>query len=114
MAPAFVPGQRVLVVPAMRVVRRGDVVIVQDPRAPQRTLLKRVRALPGDVVDGFGQVPAGHVWVLGDDPAASTDSRVFGPVARTAIVGRVALWPWALGPRRRGTTRAPWTGSFEG
>jgi signal peptidase I len=40
-------------------------------------------------------VPAGKYFVLGDDPAASDDSRKFGFVERSAVVGRVTfrIWP---------------------
>jgi signal peptidase I len=46
-------------------------------------------------VDGvyFGPevVPAGSVFVMGDDRADSVDSRDFGPVALDRVLGRV-LW----------------------
>lgn len=41
-------------------------------------------------------VPAGHVWVLGDNraPLGSVDSRRFGPVPIPSIEGRAALVLW--------------------
>ncbi len=41
-------------------------------------------------------VPAGDVWVLGDHRAVSLDSRCYGPIALSRIVGRVMLiwWPF--------------------
>jgi signal peptidase I len=49
--------------------------------------------------DGGGQVtvPAGKYFVLGDNPAASADSRTFGFVDRSAIVGRVSFRVWPPG-----------------
>lgn len=34
-------------------------------------------------------VPQGHVWVEGDNPAYSVDSRSYGPIPEQLIVGRV-------------------------
>jgi signal peptidase I len=47
-------------------------------------------------------VPAGRVWVAGDHRDHSIDSRVFGPVAESSILGEVrwVLLSWGpLGPR---------------
>lgn len=76
MAPTLAPGDRLLVL-RRAAPRVGDVVAVADPRRPTRTLVKRVA--------GWG--PSG-LTVLGDNPAASTDSRVLGPVAPGAVRGR--------------------------
>ena len=77
MAPALLPGDRLLVVAGRRA-RPGDVVAVLDPRRPDRIIVKRVAAVG----------PQG-VTVVGDNAAASTDSRAFGPVRPAAVRGRV-------------------------
>jgi nickel-type superoxide dismutase maturation protease len=78
MAPALLPGDRLLVLRTRRV-RIGDTVIVHDPRNPIREVVKRVVALD----------PDGAVTLRGDSATASTDSRTYGAVPRTLVVGRV-------------------------
>jgi nickel-type superoxide dismutase maturation protease len=87
MRPALQPGDRLLVL-RCGPVRVGDVVAVADPRRPARTMLKRVA----------GRGPAG-ITVLGDNPAASTDSRSFGPLADAGVRGR-ALYRYFPDDRR--------------
>jgi nickel-type superoxide dismutase maturation protease len=79
MLPALAGGDRLLVLRTRRAGRAevGHVVALTDPRLPARALVKRVAARG-----------AGGVTVLGDNPAASTDSRLLGPVAPEAIRGR--------------------------
>lgn len=79
MLPTLHPGDRLLVVVGRRY-RAGDLVAVRDPRAADRVMVKRV-----DTVDGAGR----QFLVVGDRPDASTDSRHFGPVSRSDVVGRV-------------------------
>lgn len=87
MRPTLLPGDR-LVVWRTRQVRLGDLVVLPDPRAPQRPLVKRV----------VHQHPDGALLLRGDNPAASTDSRAFGTVPTTAVQGRVV---YRYHPRER-------------
>ena len=80
MRPALEPGDRLLVlgwgVPGR--LSPGGMVTVADPRHPGRVLVKRITAR-----NGSGLV------LRGDNPAASTDSRIFGPVEAGRVRGRV-------------------------
>ncbi|MFC4118146.1 S26 family signal peptidase [Nonomuraea zeae] len=103
MAPAYTDGDRVLVGRNTRL-RRDDVVVFTHPEAgldpagrPGRAMLiKRVVAFAGEPVPHSGDpapygglIPEGHVYVLGDNPVNSADSRLFGPVPTGLIVGGV-------------------------
>ncbi|ORY97253.1 peptidase S24/S26A/S26B/S26C [Syncephalastrum racemosum] len=81
----------------------GDVVVCISPASPGRAVLKRILGMPGDHVcvdptaaeRKYIDVPAGHIWVCGDNLSNSTDSRFYGPVAMGLIRGRVfaRIWP---------------------
>jgi signal peptidase I len=120
MAPTLLEGDRVLVTRA-GVPGRGELVTFRSP-ADGTLTLKRVVAVAGDrvaiedaalVVNGrlvtepyvdasrvdglyFGPVtvPAGTVFVLGDQRAGSIDSRVFGAVPVASVGGRVLVRLW--------------------
>lgn len=76
----------------------GDVVVTQHPSRPG-TVCKRVTGLPGDeILQAGGRmvvVPDGHVWLEGDNPANSSDSRTYGALPIALVQGRVLarLWP---------------------
>lgn len=82
MRPTLVPGDRLLVDAGAyrdRPPRPGEVVVLVDPEAPERWLVKRVHAVDPD---------AGTVDVRGDATEHARDSRRFGPVPLAALVGR--------------------------
>jgi inner membrane protease subunit 1 len=74
-------------------VRRGSLLVVEHPADPGHEMVKRAVGVPGDTVDGQRLGP-GRLWVLGDDPSASTDSRAFGPVPMELVKGVVVARYW--------------------
>jgi nickel-type superoxide dismutase maturation protease len=91
MRPTLEPGDWALAVVPERA-RPGDVVVVEHPERPGFEMVKRVVSLPGDrAPDGTDAIEG--LWVQGDDPSSSTDSRSFGTVPADLVRGRVvAVW----------------------
>lgn len=102
MTPTLAAGQRVVVVPTRRP-PRGAIAVVRDPRDPSRQMVKRVAAVGGDRLRRGGRVPPGHLWVVGDNPTASTGSETFGAVPRRLVVGRVVARAGRRAPRLSGS-----------
>ncbi len=83
MLPTLREGDLLLTVPTHLVeARAGRVVVVEDPNEPGHLVVKRL-----------ARWEHGRAVVLGDHPAASTDSRAWGPVPASAL-RRVALVRW--------------------
>lgn len=121
MQPTLNDGDRVFVVPyrGNTTPSRDDVVVLKGVPGTPEMLIKRVVAISGDRVrvqngeiivndryhhqstNRFARepvtslVPDDHVFVMGDNEAHSFDSRTFGAVPESSIVGKalVIFWP---------------------
>ncbi len=100
MRPALEPGDWLLVDPTtQRWPRRGAIVVVREPGSGL-LVVKRVAGRPGDTISLAGRpVRLGptEAWLLGDAPAVSIDSRLYGPVRLDRLVGRAWLRYGPLG-----------------
>jgi nickel-type superoxide dismutase maturation protease len=92
MAPRLRAGALVIAEPlhAASVLRPGDVVVARRPDRSQLEIVKRIHSIDA----------AGAIFLVGDNPRASTDSREFGAVTREQIVARVRWRYWPLPPIR--------------
>lgn len=85
--------KRVIGLPGEQVAGRGGSLYVNDRRLIEPYLPA------GVATDDFGPVavPEGRLFVMGDNRGASFDSRRFGPIQRSSVVGRVVVKVWPLG-----------------
>jgi signal peptidase I len=119
MEPTLQDGDRLLLTKSYRQAAERDIVVfeVMGESGQPEDLVKRVVALPGETIEvrkgialvngvvepasavrtsdddgtysGPAAVPAGHVYVLGDNRPVALDSRDFGPISLQAVRGRV-------------------------
>ena len=131
MYPTLSPGEYVLfdrLAYRREAPRRGDLALARGVLGDRRSIIKRVVGTPGDTVllsdgaltvNGAPEADAAFpddsspgqnrqwalgpddYFLLGDAPAFSTDSRTFGPVSRSAIVGRAWLVYYPVSRWRR-------------
>jgi signal peptidase I len=97
MAPTLLPGERLLfdrLAYSRHRPKAGDIVLVAHPLQPGLRMVKRLAGVPGETISGVA-LSRGEYWVLGDNEDASTDSREFGPLRRSDLLGRawVLYWP---------------------
>jgi Signal peptidase, peptidase S26 len=78
MVPTLLPRQLLLATGFIRDLTESDLIVILHDNLEK---VKRVR-----------QVRADAVFVVGDNLAKSTDSREFGWLPRTVVVGKV-IWP---------------------
>lgn len=119
MEPTLLAGDQIVVTPYFGAAPgRGDIVVFRSPMNADELVVKRVIAVPGDLLDSrLGRVRLGGnamdepyvlrqaasgaiesqiigqeaYWVMGDNRDDSVDSRNWGAVPRTLIVGRARM-----------------------
>lgn len=118
MEPTLVPGDRILVnrlAYRFWAPNRGDIVVFSYPLDPKRTFVKRIIALEGETVElrdnqvfingqnlkesylkagdyppyGPESIPKDKVLVLGDNRRQSGDSRDWGLLPKSDLIGKV-------------------------
>lgn len=100
---------------------RGDIVVFHYPPDPSQDLIKRVIGLPGDEIQiedgqvwvngtpvaepyiaasplyrGSWRIPAGNLFVLGDNRNDSSDSHSWGMLPQENVIGKAVLVYWPL------------------
>ncbi len=125
MEPHLYTGERVLawkLAYAVQEPKRGDIVIFHYPRDPRQIYVKRIVGLPGETVSMYrGQiaidnrtlpepyrvraahgdmaarfVPHDQYFVMGDNRDVSDDSRYWGDLPKSRIIGRAVASYWPL------------------
>ena len=103
---------------------RGDIIVFHSPEDSSEDLVKRIVGVAGDRIevkggklyrDGLAQdepclleqviqgdtpeevVPDGYVFVMGDNRNNSLDSRRFGPISKSMIIGKAFVVYWPVG-----------------
>ncbi len=101
MRPTLEPGDWALAIGSAhgRRPRPGDIVVLEHPGRPGFELVKRVTEVRSSRSPESGDRPI-ELWVEGDDPASSTDSRHFGAVDGSRVRGRLVLVWWPPARRR--------------
>jgi signal peptidase I len=122
MEPTLASGEYVIVNRIsyrLRTPHRGDIIVFHFPRDPKEEYIKRLIGLPGDEVEiknnavyvnglrldesylkvttnytGNWRVPAGQLFVLGDNRNNSSDSHDWGTVPMNYVVGKAVLVYW--------------------
>lgn len=89
MEPTFHDGQVILIGKGGLLfgpLKHGDVVVFTRNG---QLLVKRVVALPYETAPDGTRVPANHIYVVGDNLEVSEDSRTFGPIPLSSVIGKV-------------------------
>jgi signal peptidase I len=91
MEPTLLAGDQIVVTRYFRgAPERGDIIVFRSPVDEDELLVKRVVAVPGDLWE-TQIIPSDSYYVLGDNRNDSVDSRAWGVVPRTHVVGQARM-----------------------
>ncbi|MBI2546860.1 MAG: nickel-type superoxide dismutase maturation protease [Candidatus Aenigmarchaeota archaeon] len=82
MEPAIRAGDYVVVnrlVYALRNPSKGDIIVLRHPKEKKKFLIKRISVVTN----------SNEYYVVGDNKDFSQDSRHFGPIKQSSIIGKV-------------------------
>ncbi len=99
MLPTLAPGQLIVINRLQTTFtspKVGDIVVIQLGTTNPVRMVKRISAVAGTTI----HLPTGETavlqedqfYVLGDNSSQSIDSRSYGPIPASAIVGTVTTW----------------------
>jgi signal peptidase I len=88
--------KRVIGLPGQTIYSRGNKIYInghylREPYLPKHDPLGLL--IPGGKRSPF-HIPAGEFYMMGDNRAISCDSRYWGPIKGSSIIGRVVLMLW--------------------
>jgi signal peptidase I len=91
--------KRVIGLPGQTVSLSGGHVLIDGRQLPEGYVNTKCGAHPTQPITGTTSwtVPKGDVFVMGDNRCQSDDSRDFGPIAQSSIIGRafMIIWPFS-------------------
>ena len=85
--------KRVIGLPGDRLYSKGNLIYVNGKVLDQKWTVWRTLGEPIAPTT----VPAGHYFMMGDSHANSCDSRTWGTVPRSDLIGKVFVRIWPLG-----------------
>jgi signal peptidase I len=118
MSPSLNNGDLIIISKNIDKIERGDIVVFRFPKDQSKSMIKRIIALPGEIIDykeskivingkeleepyvdknswqmSFKstepvKVPDDSYFVMGDNRDASNDSRFYGPINKSLIYGK--------------------------
>ncbi len=92
--------KRVIALPGQTIYSAGNTIYVDGLRLPEPYLPPHDPLgppIPGATRQAPFHVPPGEFYVMGDNRQISCDSRFWGPIKGTSVVGRVVLLLWRDG-----------------
>jgi len=92
--------KRVIALPGQTIYSAGNNIYVDGRRLPQPYLAPRDQLgppIPAATRQAPFHVPPGELYVMGDNRQVSCDSRFWGPIRGTSIIGKAVLLFWHNG-----------------